>query len=83
MKILKISGETNEDQRTALREALAVWKHGGTCYASHIARTPRRRVEILIAANERGDGRAIIVIENGIVIVGFHPLDEPAPDTIH
>jgi hypothetical protein len=81
MKILKISGDTTADQRTALHEALAIWEDGGACSSTLMNRLPISRVEILIAPKSAADALAIIVIEGGIV--GVHPLDEPAPDTIH
>ena len=81
MTVLKITGATTHDERAALHEILAIWEQGGTCCDALMKRMPKTRVEILIGANERGDSRAIIVIENGIVAV--HPLDESGSETIH
>ena len=82
MKILKITGATTDDERSAVCEVLSIWEHDGTCPAVLMQRLPSTRVEILIAVNDPYDTvDGIIVIEHNIV--AFHPLDNPEPETIH
>ena len=82
MKILKIAGDTTDDERTAVYDVLAVWEHTGTCPAELMQRLPATRLEVLIAFEDLYDrSEAIIVIQNGIV--AFHPLDGSESETIH
>lgn len=67
MTVPKITGAATHDQRGAFHEVLAIWGQGGTCCDALKKRMPKTPVEILIAASELGDSRAIVVIENGIV----------------
>ena len=82
MKILKITGTTTDDERSAVCEVLSIWEQDGTCPADLMQRLPTTRLEILIAFDDPYDtSEAIIVIENNIV--AFHPLDNSEPETIH
>jgi hypothetical protein len=82
MKILKITGATTDDQRSAVCKVLSIWEHDGTCPADLMQRLPATRLEVLIAFDDPYDtSEAIIVIENNIV--AFHPLDNSEPENIH
>jgi hypothetical protein len=81
MRILKIDGASTDDERAALREVIGIWETGGACSDELLNRLPSGRVEVHVAANANNEQLAVIVIENGIV--GFHPLDEPGPETTH
>ena len=82
MKILKITGDVTDDDRSALCEFLTIWEHDGTCPAELMQQLPATRLEILIAFDDPYDrSEAIIVIENGVV--AFHPLAGSESETIH
>ena len=81
MKVLSIVGATTDDERTALREALAIWERGGACSRELLGRLPKKRVEVHVSSNTDANHRAIVVIEDGVV--GFHPLDDAESWTVH
>ena len=82
MKILKITGDTTDDERNAVRKVLAIWEHDGIWPAELMQQLPPTRLEILIAFDDPYDrSEAIIVIENRIV--AFHPLDSSESETVH
>jgi hypothetical protein len=79
MQIVRVVGASTHGERQALRRVLTIWECGGACSDDLLDCLPHGRVEIHVITLEQQP--AIVVIEKSVV--GFYPLDDSEPTTIH